>query len=239
MIFYYLDDILGGHEEESIAWKQFYHSEKILKKLSLETKQSKAKPPSQEQQWLGKVYDTKRQWLSLPKEKVDKYVHDIKIAMNRPSITKRHLLKHIGRTRHMASIYRTLSAFSRNLERWAYAKPIHLDHHIRMSRPLKNDLKLCIWAIRRAAEYGISFNQFLKPWQIADISVYRCIITYWRRRISDKGHCPNYWNQIKLHNKKQRHGLERTILSTSSLTFERPNKQSTYLQITSLVNICL
>ena len=53
IIFYYLDDILGGHPSESKAWDQFYHSEKILKKLSLQTKDSKSKPLSQIQQAVG------------------------------------------------------------------------------------------------------------------------------------------------------------------------------------------
>ena len=76
LIFHYLDDILGGHKKRSIAWKQFRHSESILRKLSLRTKDAKAKPPSQVQQWLGKIFDTKKQWLSLPADKVKKYVSE-------------------------------------------------------------------------------------------------------------------------------------------------------------------
>ena len=54
----------------------------------------------------------------------------------------------------MASIYKPLAAFARNLEVWAYSVK-HLSHHIRMSCPLKEDIKLAIWAMKRAAEYGI------------------------------------------------------------------------------------
>ena len=97
-IFHYLDDTLGGHQIESKAIEQFEHSEAILRKLSLRTKESKAKPPSQVQQWLGKIYDTRNQWLKLPDEKVKKYVSDIESAIAKQSITKRY----------MGSIYRPL-----------------------------------------------------------------------------------------------------------------------------------
>ena len=170
-LFYYLDDILGGHSSEKKAWQQFRHSEKILRKLSLQTKDSKSKPPAQIQQWLGKIYDTINQWIKLPSEKVDKYNKDLKTLLQRQSVTQRELLSHIGRTRHMASIYRPLEAFARNLESWA-SSVSNLSHHIRLSRPLKNDLKLCMWAISRAAEYGISFDQFLRPAEIPDITIY-------------------------------------------------------------------
>ena len=166
LIFHYLDDILGGHREPDIAWKQFRHSEKILQSLSLRTKDSKSKPPSQTQQWLGKVYDTKRQWLSLPHDKVERYISEMKAAIARPSITKRDLLRHIDRTRHMGSIYRTLSAFVRNLERWAYAKNMRLTAYSH-GRPLKSILPMG----DTRAPRGDILQQFLRHW-IYLISVY-------------------------------------------------------------------
>ena len=171
IIFYYLDDILGGHPDEPKAWEQFRHSEKILKKLSLQTKSTKSKPPAQIQQWLGKLYDTRNQWLSLPKHKSDKYIFDLQLLLQKKSISQQELLTHIGRTRHMASIYRPLAAFARNLEVWAYSVK-KLSHHVRLSKPLKNDIELCIWGIDQASKFGISFDQFLKPMHIPDIKLY-------------------------------------------------------------------
>ena len=69
----------------------------------------------------------------------------------------------------MASIYRQLAAFARNLEVWAYSVK-QSSHHICMTRPLKNDLKLTIWGIKCAAENGISFDQFLKHMDILGIT---------------------------------------------------------------------
>ena len=45
-LFHYLDDILRGHPNKDKAWQQFNHSESILRKLSLQTKEAKAKPPA-------------------------------------------------------------------------------------------------------------------------------------------------------------------------------------------------
>ena len=59
--------------------------------------------------------------------------------------------------RHMASIYRSLAAFARNLTVWAYSVK-QLSHHIWITHALKNDLKLAVWSIKRAVEYGISFD---------------------------------------------------------------------------------
>ena len=199
ILFYYLDDILGGHPIQHKAWEQFNHSEIILKQLSLQTKHTKSKPPAQVQQWLGKIYDTVRQWLSLPKEKVFKYTTELEQLKTKKSVTKRELLSHIGRIRHMASIYRPLAAFARSLEIWAYSVK-HLSHHIRMTKPLKNDIEFCIWAINRASQYGISFDQFLKPMNIPDITLFTdASLKVGLGGFSDQGHWfKNKWSEINL-----------------------------------------
>ena len=104
-LFYYLDDILSGHPDNDRAWEQFSNSEKILKLPSLQTKGSKAKPPVQVQKWLGKIYDTRKQWISLPSKKIQKYISELESVISNQSITQQQLLSHIGRIRYMASIY--------------------------------------------------------------------------------------------------------------------------------------
>ena len=112
MLFYYLDHVLGRYPVKEKAWEQFSHSEKILNLLSLQTKNTKAKPPAQIQQWSRKIYNTVKQWITLPSEKIQKYIADLKSALTYKSITQQHLLTHIGRIRHMASTYRPLAAFA-------------------------------------------------------------------------------------------------------------------------------
>ena len=216
-LFYYLDDILGGHPEQHKATEQFLHSEQVLKKLSLRTKDSKAKPPAQVQKWLGKIYDTRKQWIYLPQEKVQKYVLELSNILAKQSITKRALLSHIGRIRHMATIYKPLAAFARNLEIWAYSVK-NLSHNIRITRPLKEDIKLAIWAMQRAAQYGISFDQYLKPIDIPDIINYTdAALNIGLGGYSNQGHWfKNEWRHINLYHNDNRDIVWRELVAIFS-----------------------
>ena len=170
VLLYYLDDILGGHNNQQTALQQFKHTKEILQLLSLDTKDSKSKPPKQQQVWLGKIFDTNRQTLSLPKEKVTKYIREMKVVKSKRSITKRNLLSHIGRTRHMATIYKSLAAFARNLEVYAHSvKELH--HFIHINKALRSDLDLCIWGMKQASTFGVPFEFFLKPREIPEITI--------------------------------------------------------------------
>ena len=68
----------------------------------------------------------------------------------------------------MASIHRLLAAFARNLEAWTHLVK-QLSQHIRITRLLKNDVTVAIWCIKRAAEHGMTFDQFLKPIDVSDV----------------------------------------------------------------------
>ena len=92
------------------------------------------------------------------------------MVLTKKSIKQRQLLKHIGRTRHMAVIYKSLVAFARSLEVWAYSVK-KLDHHIHISRPMKNDISLCIWAMKELSLVGIPFQFFLKPLDDPDVNI--------------------------------------------------------------------
>ena len=96
------------------------------------------------------MFDTKLQWCKLPMDKLNKYINDILNVMKCKSVTRRKLLSIIGRTRHMGTIYRPLNAFARSIECWAFTVK-NDDDHIHMTKPLKNDLELCIWAMKEAA----------------------------------------------------------------------------------------
>ena len=77
----------------------------------------------------------------------------------------------MGRIRHVASIYRSLAAFATNLKNSACSVK-QLSHHVRMTRPLKNDLKVTLWVIKPAAECCTSFDQFLKPIDVSDTTLF-------------------------------------------------------------------
>ena len=60
--------------------------------------------------------------------------------------------------------------------------------HGRITHVLKSDLKLAICSIKRAAECGISFDQFLKPMQIPAVTFYTDASLNWTK---------NNWNAIQ------------------------------------------
>ena len=84
LIIAYVDDIIGGHIDKKTAMDQFNHCSEVLSALNLPTKPSKSKFPKQLQILLGKLFDTIRAWLFLPKIKVDKYI--IKMLLSKTAI---------------------------------------------------------------------------------------------------------------------------------------------------------
>ena len=158
----YLDDILGGHKTLALAQAQYDHVETILNKLQLQSQPNKARPPAQVQVWLGKEYNTVKQWVKLTADKLNKYVTAMKSFLKQTHATQREFLTHIGRARHMGTIYKTLNAFARGLERWAYSVP-DLDDIIHIAEAVKRDFEFTTWAMELAHKEGASFSSFLKP----------------------------------------------------------------------------
>ena len=158
----YLDDILGGHKTLALANAQYDHVETVLNKLQLQSQPNKARPPAQIQVWLGKEYNTVKQWVKLTEDKLNKYVSAMNSFLKQDHATQREFLTHIGRARHMGTIYKTLNAFARGLERWAYSVP-GLEDFIHISEAVKRDFEFTIWAMKLAHTEGASFSSFLKP----------------------------------------------------------------------------
>ena len=158
-IFYYLDDILGGHRTQQGANEQWLHSESILKHFLMETKMAKGRPPAQVQIFLGKEYDTTRQWVRLSDEKVAKYSQVITDLLTKAFVNEKDMLSIVGKIRHMASIYRPLSAFARSLEQYIYHRRHGSDIHV--SRNLRRDLAFARWGLNHAAKYGVPWRYFV------------------------------------------------------------------------------
>lgn len=168
-LMFYMDDIFGGNKDEKVAWEQFKHVNETLKRLNLAAKDAKSKFPNQIQILLGKEFDTIKQWCKIPLEKLHKYISGLCELQTRKTVTQRELLSHIGRTRHMGTIYRPLNAFARGLECWAYSVP-YLHSHINISKAFKRDINLCKWAITHAAKIGVSFDFILQPISLITIT---------------------------------------------------------------------
>ena len=153
----YLDDILGGHKTLALAQAQYDHIESVLNKLQLQSQPNKARLPSQVQIWLGKEYDTVKQWVKLTADKFIKYVTEMRSFLQKSKAPQREFLTHIGRARHMGTIYKTLNAFARGLERWAYSVA-ELDDMIHISEAVKRDFGFTIWAMELAHQQGYRLN---------------------------------------------------------------------------------
>lgn len=172
LIFHYLDDILGGHRLCSKAWTQWDHSEDVLVDLGLQTKRAKDRTPAQIQIWLGKEYNTIKQWVRLSDAKCDKYSKIISDLLdNCVRYVSIHCLQSlVGKIRFMASVYRPLSAFARGLEKYIYAPRRSPDVHV--SKNLRRDLKLVLWGLKRARSAGVPWGYFISPSQSPLVTCY-------------------------------------------------------------------
>ena len=204
LIFNYLDDILGGHTNEQSAWDQYYHSETILKRLSLKTKFVKGRPPNQIQTWLGKEYNTILQWLKLPDDKYNKYIKQLIAVKKLQYISAKNLLSIIGKARHMGTIYRPLNAFARGLEKYVYTgtPKIDLTKQIHLSKALIRDLEFLMYAMEQANKFGVPFTYFVRPLNKPDIICYTdASLTVGIGGVASSGHyIQQKWSDINLIN---------------------------------------
>ncbi len=111
-----MDDILVGHPDKDKSWEQWYESERILCDFPMPTKDAKGRPPNQRQVWLGKLYDTIKQWVKMDQAKFDKYMKYIRTVLGLKKIPVRMLVSIVGKVRYMGTIYRPLLAYARGME---------------------------------------------------------------------------------------------------------------------------
>ena len=160
IIDYYLDDILGGHRSKAGAMQQWHHSEKVLRALNLKTKAAKGRPPCQIQIWLGKEYNTIRQWVRLSDDKYIKYSKFLKEILDKKRITIHTLQKLVGRIRYVASIYRPLNAWARGLEKYIYSPLASTAEEFIITKNLRRDLLFVQWALDQATQFGVPWDYF-------------------------------------------------------------------------------
>ena len=198
----YVDDVLGCHGEDHKAADQWTHSENILEELSLPTKKGKGRPPNNIQIWLGKEYDTTKQEVKLPDEKVERYLRFIADIANKNWIEAYVLLSAIGKARHMGTIYRPLNAFARGLETYVYrGRPGDQHRMVHMSKALIRDLEFLTWAIKEANQYGVPFSYFVRDLSDPDITLHTdASLTIGIGAVSSNGYfIQQKWSDIFLH----------------------------------------
>lgn len=171
LIDYYLDDIFGGHPEKAIALLQSEIVDRKLRELGLAAQIEKQKGPWQSIDLLGKNYNTVTQRVKLTDKHYGKYTDFIisKILSQR-KVSAKIFLQAIGKLRYAASIYRPLSAFVRNLEKWVHTdknrkwvkgnRVINLRSSINITTPVARDFELCLDMLKLAHKKGASFDSF-------------------------------------------------------------------------------
>jgi len=206
----YVDDILGGHSCEDTAWEQWDHSEKVLNVFSLPTKADKGRPPNQRNIWLGKHYDTVRQWVKLSQKKFNKYSNFIDLILGLNYVSVRTLAKIVGKARHMGTIYRPLFAFARGLE--VYFNPNYLnpkksqiidyDRFLHVSPALKADLLTLKCAMFKAHKFGVPFEYFRKDRMSFDFIIHTdaSLKTGIGATFSNGFFLQEHWEDINLYN---------------------------------------
>ena len=170
LIMYYLDDIFGVQTPDKVH-KQYKLAGERLKYLGLSAKESKDRPPSTTQKLLGLEYDTIKQEVRIPQDKVTRYVAFAKSLMGKTQVTKKELFSLTGKTRHASVQCKALSSFARGVE-WHGHKCKHWHWRINMSSRLKKDINLIIRGLEYNRDFGKSFDFILKPRQCFDIEAY-------------------------------------------------------------------
>ena len=130
-----------------IKQQQYQLAGKILKFLNLSAKAAKDRPPNTTQKILGSLFDTIKQEIRNPIEKMNKYVAYAKSLMKRSHITKKELFSLTGKARHASVQCHALSSFARRVEMHGHkCKEWH--HHLPMTNRLKRDIMLLIDGLR-------------------------------------------------------------------------------------------
>ena len=170
LVMYYLDDIFGVHTP-TMVFKQYELAGKTLEWLGLSAKQSKDRPPATTQILLGLEYDTIKQEVRIPQDKISRYVSIARSLMTRKQVTKRELFSLTGKVRYAAIASKPLSCFARGVE--VHGHKVHQWHHrINMTQRLKRDINLIIEGLNHVRGRGVAFNFILRPRNCFDFTAY-------------------------------------------------------------------
>ena len=123
---HYLDDFITVQKAGSCAEVFQKHFQSILDlctSLNIPLAAAKTVFPSTLIIFLGMLIDTVKQTVSLPPEKKDDYIKEIKAFLRRPSTTKNKAESLLGKLFHASSVIPLGRAFLRNLTKKTAAKP--------------------------------------------------------------------------------------------------------------------
>ena len=204
----YVDDVIGCHQHEHVAWQQFDNTAIKLRELSTDAKIKKDKPPAQRQEILAAEIDSVLQRVFLPARKYKIYSNDIDEVSKSKKMSKLRLLSITGPARHSAQFATPLAVMARGMEQYAYSVA-QLHHNINVTNQMRADLAFLKEGLHYAATIGIPFQYILKPADSADIigytdaaKVHGGIGGY--LHFEGGGWFQCHWNDINLHRPENR-----------------------------------
>ena len=173
---HYLDDFWAGHPNYETACKQFDRLYNLLIKLGIPTSLDKCKKPCQKLIILGFLLDTLTQSVSIPQDKIQKYLKEIiQLLKYQYRTTIKKLEKIIGRLRHCAQAMYGGAAFVRGLEsRKHYMKYVKgkRDHEpFTLGKRARYDLNFWKEMLPKMT-YSTPFWFILKDKRQIDITIY-------------------------------------------------------------------
>ena len=175
LIRHYLDDFFGAHKSLLAAKQQLAHCLRIMKSLNIPIKTEKIKGPGQRIQLLGWIFDTNKQIMQIPEEKIVKVTKQLELYKERfktrQKVTINQLKSTYGLLRWAFNAIYTGESLLLSLHKLIYQKNLPEHHYVRLSSDFIKDCDL-ISSIIKSIKNGISFKHILnnKPSQ-ADIYV--------------------------------------------------------------------
>ena len=176
MLYHYLDDFFGGHRDKKIAEQQFKLLFDLLIKLGIPTSPDKCTRPQQIIIILGFLLDTLTQTVSIPKEKIQRYISDINWLIKHQHLCTIKLLHEIdGKLRHCSRAMYGGAAFLRGIEGLLWQKKFieqKFDHEtFKLTPRAKYDLDFWLEVLPFMTN-KTPFKYILKDKYIPDITIY-------------------------------------------------------------------
>ncbi len=187
-VLHYLDDFFGGSADRRTAQLQFDQLFALFSFLNIPTTLKKCRSIRQIQVMLGFEYNTRRQVVRVPDDKLAKILAEIDLFLLAPSgtyFTKKQYESLIGKLRWLASVIRVGRAFVRRLELYTQYLERATDK-LKLIVPMRQDLRF--WKHSAViANRGMAFDEICDH----DLAPHVTVYTDASGKIGYGGFCSN------------------------------------------------
>ena len=172
LLWHYLDDFFGGHNDYNVAKQQFDKVVDWMDRLGIPTAPNKVSPPAKVQKILGYNYDTTGvPDVSVPPNKVQKALDPIQKMLRCKHATRKQLEKLIGLLIWISMVVFPAKAFVRRLEQVLHLDSVNDDDIVYLGDYVLADLRWWAKLLRSGALIGVPVKWLLKQPDDADVVV--------------------------------------------------------------------